>query len=61
MEVANMEAMKNLLERRSIRKYKDTQVPDELLDQVLDEQLPNERSALLDAASKIRERQHPGT
>ena len=30
-----MEAMKNLLERRSIRKYKDTQVPDELLDQVL--------------------------
>ena len=31
-----MEAMKNLLERRSIRKYKDTQVPDELLDQVLE-------------------------
>ena len=30
-----MEAMKNLLERRSIRKYKETQVPDELLDQVL--------------------------
>ena len=31
-----MEAMKNLLERRSIRKYKDTQVPGELLDQVLE-------------------------
>ena len=31
-----MEAMKNLLERRSIRRYKDTQVPDELLDQVLE-------------------------
>ena len=31
-----MEAMKNLLERRSIRKYKETQVPDELLDQVLE-------------------------
>ena len=31
-----MEAMKNLLERRSIRKYKDTQVPDELLEQVLE-------------------------
>ncbi len=31
-----MEAMKNLLERRSIRKYKDTQVPDELLNQVLE-------------------------
>ena len=31
-----MEAMKNLLERRSIRKYSDRQVPDELLDQVLD-------------------------
>ncbi len=31
-----MEAMKNLLERRSIRKYKDTQVPDDLLDQVLE-------------------------
>jgi nitroreductase len=30
-----MEAMQNLLERRSIRKYKETQVPDELLDQVL--------------------------
>jgi nitroreductase len=28
--------MKNLLERRSIRKYKETQVPDELLDQVLE-------------------------
>ena len=31
-----MEAMKNLLERRSIRRYQDTQVPDELLDQVLE-------------------------
>jgi nitroreductase len=31
-----MEATKNLLERRSIRKYKETQVPDELLDQVLE-------------------------
>ena len=31
-----MEAMKNLLERRSIRRYKETQVPDELLDQVLE-------------------------
>lgn len=31
-----MEAMKNLLERRSIRKYKETQVPDELLDRVLE-------------------------
>ena len=31
-----MEAMQNLLERRSIRRYKDTQVPDDLLDQVLE-------------------------
>ena len=31
-----MEAMQNLWERRSVRKYKDTQVPDELLDRVLD-------------------------
>ena len=31
-----MEAMKNLLERRSIRRYKDTQVPDQLLDKVLE-------------------------
>jgi len=31
-----MEAMQNLLERRSIRKYKETQVPDELLDRVLE-------------------------
>jgi nitroreductase len=31
-----MEAMKNLLERRSIRKYQETQVPDDLLDQVLE-------------------------
>ena len=31
-----MEAMQNLLERRSIRKYKDTQIPDALLDQVLE-------------------------
>ncbi len=30
------EAMKNLLERRSIRSYTDRQVPDELLDQVLE-------------------------
>ncbi len=30
------EAMKNLLERRSIRSYTDQQVPDELLDQVLE-------------------------
>ena len=30
------EAMKNLLTRRSIRKYTDEQVPDELLDQVLE-------------------------
>ena len=31
-----MEAMQNLLERRSIRKYKEAQVPDELLDKVLE-------------------------
>ena len=31
-----MEAMKNLLERRSVRKYQDKQVPDDLLDQVLE-------------------------
>ena len=31
-----MDAMKNLLERRSIRKYRETQVPDELLDQILE-------------------------
>ena len=31
-----MEAMNNLLERRSIRRYKDTQGPDELLDKVLE-------------------------
>ena len=31
-----MDAMKNLLERRSIRKYQETQVPDELLDQILE-------------------------
>ena len=31
-----MEAMKNLLERRSIRKYTETQVPDDLLDKVLE-------------------------
>lgn len=31
-----MEAMQNLLERRSVRKYEDRQVPDELLDQVLE-------------------------
>ena len=30
------EAMDNLLTRRSIRRYKDTQVPDNLLDQVLE-------------------------
>lgn len=30
------EAMDNLLTRRSIRRYKDTQVPDDLLDQVLE-------------------------
>ena len=30
------EAMNNLLTRRSVRKYKETQVPDELLDQVLE-------------------------
>ena len=30
-----MEAMNNLLNRRSIRKYQDKQVTDELLDQVL--------------------------
>ena len=30
------EAMNNLLTRRSIRRYKDTQVPDGLLDQVLE-------------------------
>ena len=30
-----MEAMNNLLERRSVRKYQDKQVTDELLDQVL--------------------------
>jgi nitroreductase len=30
------EAMNNLLTRRSIRRYKDTQVPDDLLDQVLE-------------------------
>lgn len=30
------EAMNNLLTRRSIRRYKDTQVPDNLLDQVLE-------------------------
>ena len=30
-----MDAMQNLLNRRSIRKYTDRQVPDELLDQVL--------------------------
>ena len=34
-EETEMEAMNNLLERRSIRKYKDTQVPDDLLDKVL--------------------------
>ena len=31
-----MEAMNNLLARRSVRRYKDDQVPDELLDQVLE-------------------------
>ena len=31
-----MEAMYNLLNRRSVRKYADRQVPDELLDQVLE-------------------------
>ena len=31
-----MEAMYNLLNRRSVRKYSDQQVPDELLDQVLE-------------------------
>ena len=31
-----MEAMNNLLERRSIRRYKEDQVPDELLDRVLE-------------------------
>ena len=31
-----MEAMTDLLERRSIRKYEDRQVPDDLLDQVLE-------------------------
>ena len=31
-----MEAMQNLLERRSVRRYKETQVPDELLDRVLE-------------------------
>ena len=31
-----MEAMYNLLNRRSVRKYTDQQVPDELLDQVLE-------------------------
>ena len=31
-----MEAMKNLLERRSVRKYETKQVPDDLLDQVLE-------------------------
>ncbi len=31
-----MEAMNNLLERRSIRKYQEKQVTDELLDQVLE-------------------------
>ena len=30
------EAMNNLLTRRSIRRYKDTQVPDDLLEQVLE-------------------------
>ena len=35
-EVQNMEAMNNLLERRSIRKYQEKQVTDELLDQVLE-------------------------
>ncbi len=31
-----MEAMTNLLNRRSIRKYSDKQVPDDLLDQILE-------------------------
>ena len=31
-----MEAMYNLINRRSVRKYTDQQVPDELLDQVLE-------------------------
>lgn len=31
-----MDAMYNLLNRRSVRKYSDKQVPDELLDQVLE-------------------------
>ena len=31
-----MEAMNNLLARRSVRRYKDDQVPDKLLDQVLE-------------------------
>ena len=31
-----MEAMTNLLERRSVRKYETKQVPDDLLDQVLE-------------------------
>ena len=31
-----MEAMQNLLERRSVRRYQDTQVPDDLLDRVLE-------------------------
>ena len=31
-----MEAMQNLLQRRSVRKYTDQQVPEELLDQVLE-------------------------
>ena len=31
-----MDAMYNLLNRRSVRKYTDQQVPDELLDQVLE-------------------------
>ena len=31
-----MDAMQNLLQRRSVRKYTDQQVPEELLDQVLE-------------------------
>ena len=31
-----MEAMKNLLERRSVRKYEAKQVPDDLLDKILE-------------------------
>ena len=31
-----MEAMTNLLERRSVRKYEDRQIPDDLLDQILE-------------------------